>query len=121
MEGRGAEVEAVVVYAEAEGMGGEGQVVFDGGEATVAGVGGVGEVQGPDETGELGDNGGAEQVVEVEAAVAVVVAIAVAVAVDVEDSGLIQVMGYEHGLVDEAGNPGQRVEQVMEAARAGGT
>ncbi len=64
-------MEAVIVYTEAEGIGKGGQVVFDDGEAAGLRIGGVGEVQGPDETGGLGDNWGAEQASEIELAVAV--------------------------------------------------
>ncbi len=112
-------MEAVVIYAEAERVGEGSQVVFDHGEAAVVGIGRVREIQGPDETGDLGDNGGAEQVVEIKAAVAVAVAPAIAIAVDGADNGLIRIMRYEHGLVDQAGDPVKRVEQVMDAGRAG--
>ena len=72
------------------------------------GVGGVREIQGPDETGELGHDTGAKQIDEVRLAVAV------------DDGGPMQVMGYEDGLVEEAGNPGEGGEQVMDTARGGG-
>lgn len=92
---RRAEVEAVGADPDADGIREGGQVVFDDGQAQVAGVIHVGDGQLPNDAGKLNDDRGATNAVGRGLALAVV------------DSQLAQVMDQEDGFLNVAGQPGK--------------
>ena len=108
--GRRAETEALIADAHTDGIGWQGQVVFDDGEAAVLGVGGVGGIEGPDDAGGLGYGGGTQEAVDGEAAVGV------------EGDAFAQVVGEEDGLAADAGDVGEGGEELVrgDAVTAGG-